>query len=400
MIRGIQFKIPNKWGYMLKDILKNIDLADYDFEINDDNEIWMENNEQLFVEDIIDGEDFNKLICQNPYYIIFANIHIYKTGSKISKIKTYKEFSTGYIATRKSSIITLFVVLVLLILCIIYRDYQIVITFGVLFGIFALLIKVTGRNKIQYKRYKSLNNNEDVETNIKIGKDKIVSTSKKGDVTTYEFSQITNIVETKNLIILKLKYNMGIILNKNNIEGGTKEDLINYLYSVCNNLKKKKVTNTKGWLILRRIMFGLLVITVILSVVLSILKQNQMNNYVKLLEQNGYEIEMQESVYNGKNTKQATISKNYGHTWCYLYEFGTDNDAKRNMEYWANQETDNNIKPEYIVNSSRNYQKYVIDEGQYVILIRRDNYVFYGIGHSQYREELDEIVNIIEEEMK
>src|SRR5699024_7067633 len=128
----------------------------------------------------------------------------------------------------------------------------------------------------------------------------------------------------------KLKYNMGIILNKNNIEGGTKEDLINYLYSVCNNLKKKKVTNTKGWLILRRIMFGLLVITVILSVVLSILKQNQMNNYVELLEQNGYEIEMQESVYNGKNTKQATISKNYGHTWCYLYEFGTDNDAKRN----------------------------------------------------------------------
>ena len=114
--------------------------------------------------------------------------------------KTYKEFSTGYIATRKSSIITLFVVLVLLILCIIYRDYQIVITFGVLFGIFALLIKVTGRNKIQYKRYKSLNNNEDVETNIKIGKDKIVSTSKKGDVTTYEFSQITNIVETKNLM--------------------------------------------------------------------------------------------------------------------------------------------------------------------------------------------------------
>src|SRR5699024_545164 len=125
-------------------------------------------------------------------------------------------------------------------------------------------------------------------------------------------SQITNIIETKNLIILKLKYNMGIILNKNNIEGGTKEELLEYLYSVCNNLKKKKVTNTKGWLILRRIMFGLLVITVILSVVLSILKQNQMNNYVELLEQNGYEIEMQESVYNGKNTKQATISKNYG----------------------------------------------------------------------------------------
>ena len=314
--------------------------------------------------------------------------------------KTYKEFSSGYIATRKSSMITLFVVLVLLILCIIYRNYETVITFGVIFAIFAFLIKVTGRNKLQYKRYKSLNNNEDVEANIKIGKEKIISTSKKGDTSSYEFSQITGIIETKNLLVLKLEYNMGIIINKNNLEGGTKEDLINYLYFVCNNLKKKKVTNTKGWLILRRIMFGLLVITVILSVVLSILKQNQMDNYVEVLEQNGYEIELQESVYNGKDTKQATISKNYGHTWCYLYEFGNDNDAKRNMEYWANQETDNNIKPEYIIKSSRNYQKYVIDEGQYVILIRRDNYVFYGIGHTQHKEELDEIVNLLEEEMK
>ena len=315
--------------------------------------------------------------------------------------KTYKEFSSGYIATRKSSMITLFVVLALLILCIIYRNYETVITFGVLFGIFAFLIKVTGRNKLQYKRYKSLNNNEDVEANIKIGKDKIISTSKKGDIASYEFSQITGIIETKNLLVLKLKYNMGIIINKNNLEGGTKEELINYLFSVCNNLKKKKVTNSKGLLVLRRAMFVLLAIIVILSIVLNILKQYQMDNYVELLEQNGYEIEMQESVYNGKNTKQATISKNYGHTWCYLYEFGTDNDAKRNIEYWANQETNNNIKSEYIFKSSRNYQKYVIDnEEQYVVLIRRDNFVFYGIGHTQYKGELDEVVNLLEEEMK
>lgn len=315
--------------------------------------------------------------------------------------KTYKEFSNGYIATRKSSMITLFVVLVLLILCIIYRNYETVITFGVIFAIFAFLIKVTGRNKLQYKRYKSLNNNEDVEANIKIGKEKIISTSKKGDTSSYEFSQIIGIIETKNLLVLKLEYNMGIIINKNNLEGGTKEELIDYLFSVCNNLKKKEVTNSKRWLVVRKVMFVLLAIIVILSIALSILKQYQMDNCVEVLEQNGYEIELQESVYNGKDTKQATISRNYGHTWCYLYEFGNDNDAKRNMEYWANQETDNNIKPEYIVKSSRNYQKYVIDnEEQYVVLIRRDNFVFYGIGHTQYKEELDEIVNLLEEEME
>ena len=294
--------------------------------------------------------------------------------------KTYKEFSNGYIATKKSSIITLFVVLALLVLCIILRDYETVITFGVIFLIFAFLIKVTGRNKLQYKRYKSLNNNEDLETNIKIGKEKIISTSEKGDTASYEFSQIIGIIETKNLLILKLEYNMGIIINKNNLEGGTKEELIDYLFSMCNNLKKKKVTNSKRWLIVRRVIFVLFAMAFLLSIALSIINSNQMDNYIESLEQSGYEIEIQESVYNGKNTKQATISKDYEHTWCYLYEFGTDNDAKRNMEYWANQETDNNIKPEYIVKSSRNYQKYVIDdENQYVILIRKDNYVFMGL---------------------
>ena len=67
-------------------------MENYVFEINDDNEIWMENDKQLLIENIINGEDFNKLISKNPYYAIFANIHIYKKGSKINKIKTYEEF--------------------------------------------------------------------------------------------------------------------------------------------------------------------------------------------------------------------------------------------------------------------------------------------------------------------
>ena len=224
--------------------------------------------------------------------------------------KTYKEFSAGYIATNKSSIIMLFVVLVLLILCIIYKNYETVITFGVLLGIFALLKKVTGRSKLQYKRYKSLNNNEDEEGNVKIDKEKIVYTWKKGNIASYDFSQIIGIIETKNLIILKLKYNMGIILNKNNLDGGTKEELIKYLFSVCNNLKKKKVINSKGWLVVRRVMFVLFTITVLVSIVLCTLKQYQMDNYIVSLEQNGYKAEIKESVYNGKNTKQVTISKN------------------------------------------------------------------------------------------
>ena len=96
------------------------------------------------------------------------------------------------------------------------KRYDIIIAVGIIFLLLLLLTKITGRNKLQYKRYKSLNNNEDLESTIKIGKEKIISTTQKGDTTSYEFNQIIGIIETKNLLILKLKYNMGIILDKNN----------------------------------------------------------------------------------------------------------------------------------------------------------------------------------------
>ena len=92
MIRGIKFKIPNKWGYILKDILKDISLENYIVKINEDNEIWIENDKQLLEEKIIEGEKFSKLISKNLYYTIFANMHIYEKESKISNIKTYEQF--------------------------------------------------------------------------------------------------------------------------------------------------------------------------------------------------------------------------------------------------------------------------------------------------------------------
>lgn len=47
-----------------------------------------------------------------------------------------------------------------------------------------------------------------------------------------------------------------------------------------------------------------------------------------------------------------------------MYEFGSDKDAKRNIEYLANLETDGNMRNEYITENSRNYQKYVIENDE------------------------------------
>ncbi len=191
---------------------------------------------------------------------------------------------------------------------------------------------------------------------------------------------------------------MGIILNKRNIIGGTKEELIDYLFSVCSNIKKKKIVKSKIWLIVRRTFLVLYTIVFILSILHFILKRNQIEQYQNILEQNEYNVEMNESIYNSHNTKKLTIYKDDEHTWSYIYEFGTDLDAKRNIEYWANLETNNNIKDEYIIKNTKNCQKFVIfDDSKYVILIRNNNLIFYGIGHTQYKNELDNIVKIFEE---
>lgn len=315
--------------------------------------------------------------------------------------KMYKEFSKGFLATIKASIIILLIVLIVSILYIIEGEYKYVIWFGILYIILILINLIKGNGKIQYKRAKSLNNNEDIEATIKIGKDKIVSTSKKGDISSYEFDQIIGLIETKNLLILKLKYNMGIMIDKNNIEGGSKEELVEYIFSVCNNIKRKKVIKSKKWSLVRNIISVLILIVFILSIILLILKNHKIDEYMELLQQNGYYIEMEESLYNGHNVKKLTISKEDEHTWSYLHEFGTDKDAERNIKYWANLETNDNLKEEYIVENDKDYKKYIIEnEMGYVVLIQKDNYVFYGIGDTRYKEELDNVVSLIEQEMK
>ena len=69
--------------------------------------------------------------------------------------------------------------------------------------------------------------------------------------------------------------------------------------------------------------------------------------------------------------------------------------AKHNLEYWAEREADDN-KDEYIKADSGNYKKYVIDNDGYVVLIRKGNFVIYGKGSSRYKDELDDMIKVID----
>ena len=142
---------------------------------------------------------------------------------------------------------------------------------------------------------------------------------------------------------------MGIIIAKNNLTGGTKDELIEFLFSVCKNIKTKKVVYDKIWLILRRSTLVIFVILFVLSVILFTLKHYKADYYIDILEQNNYNVTVERKLYNGYNTKQLIISKDDEHTTFYMFEFGSDKDAKRNIKYWVNIETEENIKSEYII---------------------------------------------------
>ena len=308
--------------------------------------------------------------------------------------KKYKEFALGAVSTRKMNILFMFVSLLLLILYMIMGSYGLVIIIGIICGIFLIIYKVAGINKIQYKRTKNLNNGEDLRQTFKVSCGNIVLTSQKGDTSSYKLSQIISIIETENLFILKLKYNVGIIVDKNNLTGGSKEEFINYLFENCENLKAKKVINSKKWVIIRRVFLGICLLIFLLAIIFSFMNSNRMDKYEKSFEDKGYNVDVNESVNDGYTFKTMTVMSN--NSVLYVYDFKTDKMAEHNLEYWAKSETDDNVKDEDIKEEGKDYKKYIIDYKGYVILIRKDNFVFYGIGNSNYKDELNDMIEVID----
>ena len=308
--------------------------------------------------------------------------------------KKYKEFALGAVSTRKMNILFMFVSLLLLILYMTMGSYGLVIIIGIICGIFLIIYKVAGINKIQYKRTKNLNNGEDLRQTFKVSCGNIVLTSQKGDTSSYKLSQIISIIETENLFILKLKYNVGIIVDKNNLTGGSKEEFINYLFENCENLKSKKVINSKKWVIIRRVFLGICLLIFLLAIIFSFMNSNRMDKYEKSFEDKGYNAAVNESVNDGYTFKTMTVMSN--NSVLYVYDFKTDKMAEHNLEYWAKSETDDNVKDEYIKEEGKGYKKYIIDDKGYVILIRKDNFVFYGIGNSHYKDELNDMIEVID----
>ena len=273
------------------------------------------------------------------------------------------------------------------------KNYSIIIYIGILSLFLLLILKIIGKNKTSYKISKDLNNGTDVHINVEINNEKIIMTSDNGNISNYTFNQIISLIETKNFVILKLKHNLGIIIDKTSLTGGTKEDLINHLLSVCENIKKKKIIKSKNWIILRKFSFVVLFLIFILSIILNMYENQKMDRYLEILKNYNYEIEERTIQRSGKDVLDIKISDMQYHFYAELMEFDSEESAEDTIDYWLSYSSS-----DYTVETGNNYERYYFGEDD-DLYIRKDNIVLNVHIYSYKDDVFNNFSNIIYNEI-
>ena len=62
----------------------------------------------------------------------------------------------------------------------------------------------------------------------------------------YTYGVVLGIFETEHFLILRMKYNLALMADKKTLEGGTPEELKEFLFKRCLNLKSKRIETMRG----------------------------------------------------------------------------------------------------------------------------------------------------------
>ncbi|HDR4898128.1 DUF2691 family protein [Bacillus cereus] len=97
MKRGIFVNIPNEYDNLLWKVLKPINITSFDWRVENEESYFVLSDglgPELFSEDnkVMSGLELKKLIKDNIYYLIFADLKAYSKGEEVVDIETYEEF--------------------------------------------------------------------------------------------------------------------------------------------------------------------------------------------------------------------------------------------------------------------------------------------------------------------
>lgn len=97
MNRGIRFEIPNAYGRFLGEILKPMEVSNFDWFIGEEESYFVVDDtlgDSLFPDMIMgmNGEELQKIIDNNEYYLIFANLKAFPKGTQVTDVITYEDY--------------------------------------------------------------------------------------------------------------------------------------------------------------------------------------------------------------------------------------------------------------------------------------------------------------------
>lgn len=187
-------------------------------------------------------------------------------------LPTYREFNQGYTESNRIVPICRIITIAAIIYYISNFDSAIFtylyLILSAVFLIIYLIQTISNRNgNIHYKRMLNNNMGQPIQLETHFTEDGIqsydVNLERRG---ANSYDQILWAFETKNLIVLMMKYRQGLMVNKNTLTGGSREEFLEFLKTHCPNWKSKKVR--KG--IFGRIVNRTLAVVLIMGILLAI----------------------------------------------------------------------------------------------------------------------------------
>jgi len=302
----------------------------------------------------------------------------------------YNEFFKAYLNDFMLKI-SLIILLVALLLNLILKEYTFVIMFALLEILFIILFKIIIKKNrtIMYKRILESRGLEEINNSVIINEDEITLVDLNNrNKTVYNYDQIIGVIESKNLIILKLKYNLGIILNKETLKG-TKEDLIEFLKEKCQYTHFKVINRIKPKNYFYIINICLCIIILIISIVFYIINENYLKILRNNIEKKDFQLVLLDKI--DKELELYNINKKDFKCEAYLYKYEDYNDAKDMYNYLLEQEDGKSKCTEKIgykfceINNKNNY----------TVLIQKEKYLFWGYGDNKNKDNLKKLIHDI-----
>ena len=201
---------------------------------------------------------------------------IYNSKFLMGKDLYYDFCSVGYNRTKKMFLTFLCLVTPLLTVSLLMGKYDIAMFYGFFISFLMIIIyfRTNKTIKIGYERM-LISEGKERTIECELFEDRIVvySDDSKRE---YFYHQITKFFETKNFILLHLKHNLYILIEKNGINANVGE-VKSFLIRKCTLVKKKKfvdASNAKKWSLI--FLIAMIIVSVIAAVVGIVLKSQNL----------------------------------------------------------------------------------------------------------------------------